>query len=142
MFWMSTSFLLKFQFHMRHLYVRMPSQDRWYRASLQQTKICHQLGKGFPSNCHLRLPTNQISQSMTTEGQELSEHQRLRFPYRPSKTLLPVLFSSFYHSVSQEESICQCRYTFKQGTIADLFKYYDFANHFLSTQILCFLEDV
>lgn len=74
-------------------------------------------------------------------GQELSEHQRLRFPYRPAKTLLPVLFSSFYHSVSQEELICQCRYTFKQGTIAALFKYYYFANCFQSTQLLFFLED-
>lgn len=28
---MSTSFLLKFQFHMRHLYVKMPSQDRYFK---------------------------------------------------------------------------------------------------------------
>lgn len=31
MFWMSTSFLLKFQFHMRLLYVKMPSQDRYFK---------------------------------------------------------------------------------------------------------------
>lgn len=31
MSWMSTSFLLKFQFHMRHLYVKMPRQDRYLK---------------------------------------------------------------------------------------------------------------